>query len=95
MNIKDLKKFSFTIGDTISDNYDVVATNEGIAVDGEVMATFNGDEEVNSADDLMEVFDNAINSIDYLSDEDKEDLGVVLYNGANLSIEVWWRENYG
>ena len=95
MNIKNLKEFSFFIGCTIDDDYDVVATNEGIAVDGEVMATFNGDEEVNSADDLMEVFDNAINSIGYLSDEDKEDLGVVLHNGANISIKVWWRENYG
>lgn len=95
MNIKDLINFSFFIGCTIGDDYDVVATNEGIAVDSEVMATFNGNEEVNSVDDLMEVFDNAINSIDYLSDEDKEDLGVVLHNCANISIKVWWRENYG
>ena len=93
MKFKDLPQFSFYIGNTITDGeYDVVATNEGVSVDDELMATYDEDAEIEDASDLMGLIDSAICSIESLSDEDIEELGVVLYNGADFEIKFWWNE---
>ena len=92
MKVKDLPFFSFYIGNTLNDDYDVVATNEGILVDSEVMSTYDEDAEFEDAHEFMELIDEAISNCEYLTDEDREELGVVLFNGADLNIEVWWNE---
>ena len=92
MKIKDLPQFSFYIGNTLDDEYDVVATNEGIAVDDEIVSTYDEEAEFEDAHEFMDVIDDAITSCDVLTDDDIEELGVVLFNGADLTIETWWRE---
>lgn len=91
MNVTDLEKFIFYLGDT-SDGLDVVATNEGIAVDGEIDG-FYDDNDIIDAHDLCNAIDDAILNCTTLSSEDMEELGT--YLGAEIAIENWWEENYG
>ena len=91
MNVTDLNKFRFYIGNT-SDGLDVVATNEGIAVDGEIDG-FYDDNDIIDAHDLCNAIDDAILNCTTLSNEDMEELGT--YLGAEIAIDNWWEENYG
>ena len=92
MKIKDLPKFLFYIGNTLDEEYDVIATNEGIEIEGEVSSPYDEDMELDDVNDFMELIDDAIATCDSLTDDDKEELGVVLYNGADLNIKTWWDE---
>ena len=89
MRIKDLPKFSFSIGFTISSNKLVTATNDGLVVDGEVVIEY-GDYNVMDADDLIEEIDNAINDCKEFDDDDYEELSFLLYGNEGLNINVWW-----
>ena len=90
MNVTDLNKFRFYIGNT-SDGLDVVATNEGIEIDGEIDG-FYDDNDIIDAHDLCNAIDDAILNCT-LSSEDMEELGT--YLGAEIAIDNWWEENYG
>ena len=93
MNISDLEKFSFYIGNTCSnDEFDVVATNDGIEIDGEVDGKYD-DNDIIDAHDLCNAIDDAIQNCSTLSQEDKDELGT--YLGADIDIKNWWEENYG
>ena len=87
MKIKDLPKFVINIGNTLEDEYDVVATNNGISVNGEIVGGYDEEREINDTDDFLELIDDA------LTDEDKEELGVVLYSDVlTYDIDSWWDE---
>ena len=93
MKITDLKKFSFYIGNPLEDaDVEVVATNEGITIDGEVDGKYD-DNDIIDAHDLCNAIDDAILNCSTLSQEDKDELGT--YLGAEIDIKAWWEENYG
>jgi formylmethanofuran dehydrogenase subunit B len=96
MKITELKEFDFYIGNTTDDEgemlADVEATNEGIEVDGELVATYDETIDINNADDLMEVIDDAISSAESIKQEDRDELGT--YLGAEIDINAWWKINY-
>lgn len=93
MKITDLKQFSFNIGNTISSEVDVIATNEGIIVNREVVSQYPN-KDINNVSDLIGAIDIAIDDCPHFTDEDKEELGVALFNGADMNIKVWWKEKY-
>ena len=94
MNIKNLNEFNFYIGNTTDENeFDVVATNKGIEIDGGVIAEYDEEMDINNEDDLMELIDDAIAKCKYFSEEDRGELGT--YLGADIDIKDWWKENYG
>ena len=88
MKVKTLPQFSFVIGNT-SDGKDVVATNDGILVDGEVVNGYDAD--VDDVADFIDIIDDAIFECHALSDEDRQELGT--YLGAWIDIKNWWNEN--
>ncbi len=90
MQITDLKDFSFYIGNT-NEGLDVVATNEGIAIDDEIDGKYD-DNDIIDAHDLCNAIDDAILNCSSLSEEDKNELGT--YLGADISIKNWWENNY-
>lgn len=93
MKITDLEKFSFRIGNLLEDeDVEVVATNEGITIDGEVDGKYD-DNDIIDAHDLCNAIDDAILNCSTLSQEDKDELGT--YLGAEIGIKAWWEENYG
>jgi hypothetical protein len=93
MKIEDLEKFSFYIGNLLEDeDVEVVATNEGITIDGEVDGKYD-DNDIIDAHDLCNAIDDAILNCSTLSQEDKDELGT--YLGAEIDIKAWWEENYG
>ena len=95
MKFKDLENFSFYIGNPL-DNVDVevVATNEGITIDGELDGHYDDDyDDILDAHDLCNAIDDAILNCSTLSQEDKDELGT--YLGADINIKDWWEENYG
>ena len=93
MKITDLEKFSFRIGNLLEDeDVEVVATNEGITIDGEVDGKYD-DNDIIDAHDLCNAIDDAILNCSTLSQEDKDELGT--YLGAEIDIKAWWEENYG
>ena len=92
MKITELKKFSFYIGNPLEDeDVEVVATNEGITIDGEVDGKYD-DNDIIDAHDLCNAIDDAILNCSTLSQEDKDELGT--YLGAEIDIKAWWEENY-
>ena len=91
MKIKDLPRFSFNIGNTLEDEYDVVATNEGISVNGEIKGGYE-DIELESGHDLIDAIYDAIEGCDEIAYNDKLELGDVLYNDAALDIMEWCDE---
>lgn len=105
MKISELKEFEFYIGNTTSDEDElddisdiselsgVVATNEGIIVDDELVGEYDADEDIESASDFCSVIDDAISNCTALSESDRDELGT--YLGADIDIRAWWRENYG
>lgn len=94
MNITNLKEFNFYIGNTIGGS-DVVASNEGIFVDDELVNTYEPNVVINEPHDLIEAIDDAISFCPskYIRKRDRNELGC--YLGASLSIKSWWKENYG
>lgn len=98
MKIKDLPQFNFYIGNTTDEDgnfvADVVATNDGILEDDELVSTYDCDDDIKSVVDLKEVIGNAIMECNSFSNEDCEGLSEVLYNDASITIEGWWKENY-
>lgn len=93
MKIEELEKFSFYIGNPLADeDIEVVATNEGITIDGEVDGKYD-DNDIIDAHDLCNAIDDAIQNCSTLSQEDKDELGT--YLGAEINIKAWWEENYG
>ena len=92
MKITDLEKFSFYIGNPLEDeDVEVVATNKGITIDGEVDGKYD-DNDIIDAHDLCNAIDDAIQNCSTLSQEDKDELGT--YLGAEINIKAWWEENY-
>ena len=91
MNISDLEKFRFNIGNT-SDDLDVVATNDGIEIDGALDGKYD-DNDIIDAHDLCNAIDDAILNCSTLTKEEKDELGT--YLGADYDIKNWWEENYG
>lgn len=89
MEISDLEKFHFYIGNTI-DGRDVVATNEGIVIDDEIDGEYD-DVDIIDAHDLCNAIDDALLNCSTLSEDDDE-LGT--YLGADITIKDWWEENY-
>ena len=94
MRIADLKEFDFYIGNTRAGS-DVVASNEGIFVDDELVNTYDPNVVINDPSDLIEAIDDAISFCPskYIRKRDRDELGC--YLGASLSIKDWWKENYG
>lgn len=96
MKVADLNEFEFYIGNTTDEEgdalSDVTATNKGIEVDGEVIATYDNTTDINSAEDLAELIDDAISGADAIKEEDRDELGT--YLGADIDINSWWSENY-
>lgn len=94
MRIADLKEFDFYIGNTRTGS-DVVASNEGIFVDDELVNTYDPNVVINDPLDLIEAIDDAISFCPskYIRKRDRDELGC--YLGASLSIKDWWKENYG
>lgn len=94
MRIADLKEFDFYIGNTRAGS-DVVASNEGIFVDDELVNTYDPNVVINDPLDLIEAIDDAISFCPskYIRKRDRDELGC--YLGASLSIKDWWKENYG
>lgn len=92
MKFTDLKDFRFYIGNTFVEELDVVATNEGIEIDGEVDGKYDDCyKDIVDAHDLCNAIDDAILNCSSLSEEDRE-LGT--YLGADIDIKNWWEENY-
>ena len=92
MKFTDLKDFSFYIGNT-SEGLDVVATNNGIEIDGEVDGKYDDCyNDIIDAHDLCNAIDDAILNCSSLSEEDRDELGT--YLGADMDIENWWEDNY-
>ena len=94
MKFKDLPQFHFYIGNTLEEELDVVVTNKGLAIDDEIVVPFDGDGEadINDVDDLEELIGDTIDDCDRLTDDDKEELGVVFYSDAVISVNAWWNE---
>ena len=92
MKFTDLENFSFYIGNT-SEGLDVVATNNGIEIDGEVNGEYDDCyEDIVDAHDLCNAIDDAILNCSSLSEEDRNELGT--YLGADIDIKNWWEVNY-
>ena len=91
MKINELENFSFYIGNT-SDDLDVVATNDGIEIDGSLDGEYD-DNDIIDAHDLCNAIDDAILNCSTLTQEEKDELGT--YLGADITIKDWWEENYG
>jgi hypothetical protein len=92
MKITDLGKFSFCIGNLLEDeDVEVVATNEGITIDGEVDGKYD-DNDIIDAHDLCNAIDDAILNCSTLTQEEKDELGT--YLGADITIKDWWEDNY-
>ena len=93
MNISDLERFRFNIGNTFSsEEFDVVATNDGIMIDGRLDGEYD-DNDIIDAHDLCNAIDDAILNCSLLTQEEKDELGT--YLGAEINIKAWWEENYG
>ena len=93
MKISDLKEFRFNIGNTFTnEEFDVVATNDGIEIDGEVDGEYD-DVDIIDAHDLCNAIDDAILNCFSLTLDEKDELGT--YLGAEFDIKNWWEENYG
>ena len=93
MKFTDLKDFSFYIGNTSVEELDVVATNNGIEIDGEVNGEYDDCyKNIIDAHDLCNAIDDAILNCSSLSEEDKDELGT--YLGADIDIKNWWEDNY-
>ena len=92
MKITDItKEFNFCIGNTI-DGEDIVATNDGIEGDDGVIAEYDTERDINNADDLKELIDDALLECESFTQEDKDELGT--YLGAEIDIDDWWEKNY-
>ena len=92
MKITDItKEFNFYIGNTI-DGEDIVATNDGIEGDDGVIAEYDTERDINNADDLKELIDDALCECESFTQEDKDELGT--YLGAEIDIDNWWEKNY-
>ena len=92
MEITDLKRFRFYIGNPLDDeDGEVVATNEGIFVNDELDGNYD-DINIVDAHDLCNAIDDAIKNCKSLTKEDKEELGT--YLGAEIDIKDWWENNY-
>jgi hypothetical protein len=92
MKITDItKEFNFYIGNTI-DGEDIVATNDGIEGDDGVIAEYDTERDINNADDLKELIDDALLECESFTQEDKDELGT--YLGAEIDIDDWWEKNY-
>ena len=93
MKIADLKDFRFYIGNTFSngEEYDVVATNKGIEIDGDIDGEYDNNDIID-AHDLCNAIDDAIWNCGILTSEEKDELGT--YLGAEIDIKNWWEENY-
>ena len=91
MKITDLENFRFYIGNTLDDELDVVATNEGIFIDEELNGNYD-DNDIIDAHDLCNAIDDALLNCPRLTQEDKNELGT--YLGAEIDIKYWWEENY-
>ena len=93
MKITDItKEFNFNIGNTINGE-DIVATNDGIEGDDGVIAEYDTERDINDADDLKELIDDALWECESFTQEDKDELGT--YLGAEIDIDDWWEKNYG
>ena len=92
MKIKDLD-FNFFIGNT-SDGIDVMATNIGLYVGNEISSTYDGNETIETAEDLKDAINEAIFDCDILTSDEKEELSMLLYNDAAVEIDYWWRNEY-
>lgn len=92
MKFKELPQFCFYIGNTLEEELDVVATNEGLAIDDEVVMPFDGETDINDLDDLEELIGDAIDDCEGLTDDDREELGVVYYSDAVYGVKLWWNE---
>ena len=93
MKFTDLKDFRFKIGNTLVEQLDVVATNNGIEIDGEVNGKYDDCyNDIIDAHDLCNAIDDAILNCSSLSEEDKDELGT--YLGADIDIKNWWEDNY-
>lgn len=93
MKFTDLKDFRFYIGNTLVEELDVVATNNGIEIDGEVNGEYDDCyKNIVDAHDLCNAIDDAILNCSSLSKEDENELGT--YLGADIDIKNWWEENY-
>ena len=90
MKISDLKEFRFNIGNT-NEELDVVATNDGIEIDGVLDGKYD-DNDIVDAHDLCNAIDDAILNCSTLAQEEKDELGT--YLGAEIDIKNWWEENY-
>lgn len=91
MKIKELERFSFKIGNTFTnDELDVIATNNGIEIDGKIDGTYD-DNDIIDAHDLCNAIDDAILNCQTLTQEEKEELGTHL--GADATIKDWWEYN--
>jgi len=92
MKITDLNDFRFYIGNTTDENeFDVVATNKGIEIDGELDGEYD-DNDIIDAHDLCNAIDDAILNCNTLTFDDKNELGT--YLGADAAIKDWWEYNY-
>lgn len=93
MKITDLNDFYFYIGNTFSNGveYDILATNKGIEIDGDIDGEYD-DNDIIDAHDLCNAIDDAILNCDTLTNEEKNELGT--YLGADVAIKKWWEENY-
>lgn len=96
MKITELNEFNFYVGNTmITQPYmDIAATNEGIEDDGGVSSEYDVNREINNADDLIEVIEDAIRECPY-DEEDIDELLTVFASESTNSVEEWWAENYG
>lgn len=93
MKFTDLENFRFYIGNTLVEELDVVATNNGIEIDGELDGEYDDFyKDIVDAHDLCNAIDDAILNCSSLSEEDKNELGT--YLGAEIDIENWWEDNY-
>ena len=92
MKITDLERFRFYIGNTFdNEELDVIATNKGIEIDGEIDGEYDNNDIVD-AHDLCNAIDDAIQNCSTLTEEEKDELGTHL--GADIDIKSWWEKNY-
>ena len=91
MKIKDLD-FNFLIGNTFGGT-DVMATNNGLYVGNEI-SSYNGNETIETAEDLKDAINEAIFGCGILTSDEKEELSMLLYNDAAVEIDYWWRSRY-
>lgn len=89
--MKVAKNFDFILGNVYERNA-IHATNEGIVINGKVVATYPDDAEPLNAEELLDTIYESLFSIDNLTGEEKDSVAK-LYSANLADVEDWWEDS--